>query len=250
MFNIDQILKTLQTDQNVQKTAMTGAAGLAAGMLLSGGKPGKLLGNAVTMGALAAVGGLAYKAWQNHQQNQAGSGPAPREDAFIPAPADTAAQEELGKSLVRAMISAAKADGRIDAEEKEAIFERLKTMPLSAEEKAWVFDELSTPLDINTVVARADTPEHAAEIYAASLVAISADTAAEQAYLEALAGKLRLDPALVAEIHRQAGEKAPQPAPAPVSPWAIPLTRATSDSGSRAISRAAVAPAFPPLKSR
>jgi uncharacterized membrane protein YebE (DUF533 family) len=220
VFNIDQILKTLQTDKNVQRTAMTGAAGLAAGMLLSGGKPGKLLGNAAKVGALAAIGGLAYKAWQNHQQNQANSAPAPREDAFIPAPADATGQEELGKSLVRAMIAAAKADGRIDAEEKEAIFEKLKAMPLSAEEKAWVFDELSTPLDINTVVARADTPEHGAEIYAASLVAISADTAAEQAYLEALAAKLKLDPALVAEIHRQAGEKAPAPATTPPSPWA------------------------------
>ena len=220
MFNIDQILKTLQTDQNVQRSAMSGAAGLAAGMLLSGGKPGKFLGNAVKVGAVAAVGGLAYKAWQNYQQGQANAGPAPTEEAFIPAPADNVGQEELGKTLVRAMIAAAKADGRIDAEEKATIFERLKTMPLSAEEKAWVFDELSTPLDINAVVARADTPEHAAEIYAASLVAISADTAAEQAYLEALAVKLKLDPALVAEIHKGAGEKAPQPAPAPISPFA------------------------------
>lgn len=220
MFNIDQILKTLQTDQNAQRNAMSGAAGLAAGMLLSGGKPGKLLGNAVKAGALAAVGGLAYKAWQNYQQNQAGNGPAPSEDAFIPTITDDAAHEELGKTLVRAMIAAAKADGRIDAEEKEAIFERLKTMSLSAEEKAWVFDELSAPLDINAVVARADTPEHAAEIYAASLVAISADTASEQAYLEALAGKLKLDPALVAEIHKAAGEKAPQPAASPAPSWA------------------------------
>lgn len=220
MFNIDQILKSLQTDQNVQRTAMTGAAGLAVGMLLSGGKPGKLLGNAARVGALAAVGGLAYKAWQNHQQGQANPPPMPAEDAFIPAPADASGQEELGKTLVRAMIAAAKADGRIDAEEKEAIFERLKTMPLSAEEKAWVFDELSTPLDVNAVVARADTPEHAAEIYAASLVAISADTATEQAYLEVLAIKLKMDPALVAEIHRQAEAKAPQPAPNPASPWA------------------------------
>lgn len=222
MFNIDQILKTLQTDKNLQKTAMSGAAGLAAGMLLSGGKPGKLLGNTVKVGAMAAVGGLAYKAWQNYQQNQSGQATPPNdpaEEAFIPAP-DSPAQEELGKTLVRAMISAAKADGRIDAEEKEAIFEKLKTMPLSSEEKAWVFDELSSPLDINAVVARADTPEHAAEIYAASLVAISADTAAEQAYLEALAAKLKLPPALVAEIHRQAGEKVPEPAAAPPSPWA------------------------------
>lgn len=222
MFNIDQIIKAIQTDPNTQRTAMTGAAGLAAGLLLSGGKPTKLLGNAAKLGAVAAVGGLAYKAWQSYQEKQTGAAQAsaPREDAFIPAPGNEAAQEDLGKSLVRAMISAAKADGRIDAEEKDAIFERLKTMPLSAEEKAWVFDELSTPLDINAVVSRADTPEHAAEIYAASLVAITADTPAEQAYLEALAAKLRLDPALVTEIHKAAGEKAPQPAPTPPQPWA------------------------------
>lgn len=219
MFNIDQILKSLQTDPNTQRTAMTGAAGLAAGLLLSGGKPGKLLGNAAKLGAMAAVGGLAYSAWQSYQQKQGASAPPASEGSFIPAP-ETAAHEELGKTLVRAMIAAAKADGRIDAEEKDAIFEKLKSMPLSAEEKAWVFDELSSPLDINAVVARADTPEHAAEIYAASLVAISADTVAEQTYLEALASKLKLDPALVAEIHLQAGEKAPQPAAAPAQPWA------------------------------
>lgn len=221
MFNIDQIIKAIQSDPNTQRTAMTGAAGLAAGLLLSGGKPTKLLGNAAKLGAVAAVGGLAYKAWQNYQNNQTGAAQTPpREDAFIPAQNDVAAQEDLGKSLVRAMIAAAKADGRIDAEEKDAIFERLKAMPLSAEEKAWVFDELSAPLDINAVVARADTPEHGAEIYAASLVAITADTPAEQAYLEALATKLRLDPALVTEIHRTAGEKAPEPAATPPLPYA------------------------------
>ena len=51
MFNIDGIIKALQTDQNVQRTAMTGAAGLAAGMLLSGGGLGKLVGNAAKLGA-------------------------------------------------------------------------------------------------------------------------------------------------------------------------------------------------------
>ena len=220
MFNIDQIVKALQNDPNTQRTAMTGAAGLAAGMLLSGGGLGKLAGNAVKIGAVAAVGGLAYNAWQNYQRNQQGAGAMPGQDAFIPPASDTRGQEELGKSLVRAMIAAAKADGRIDADEKEAIFGKLETMNLSAEEKAWVFDELSTPLDINAVAARADTPEHATEIYAASLVAITADTASERAYLDALASKLKLDPALVAEIHKAAGEHAPEPAPAPVPPFA------------------------------
>lgn len=218
MFNIDQIVKALQTDPDTRRTAMTGAAGLAAGMLLSGGGLGKLAGNAVKIGAVAAVGGLAYNAWQNYQRNQQGAS-SPSQDAFIPAAGDSHGQEELGKSLVRAMIAAAKADGRIDADEKEAIFGKLETMKLSSEEKAWVFDELSAPLDINAVVARADTPEHATEIYAASLVAISADTASERAYLDALAGKLKLAPALVAEIHKAAGEHAPEPAPVPVAPF-------------------------------
>ncbi|QDZ11028.1 tellurite resistance TerB family protein [Devosia ginsengisoli] len=219
MFNIDQIVKALQTDPNAQRTAMTGAAGLAAGMLLSGGGLGKLAGNAVKIGAVAAVGGLAYNAWQNYQKNQQGA-PAASQDAFIPPASDTSAQEELGKSLVRAMIAAAKADGRIDADEKEAIFSKLESMNLSSEEKAWVFDELSSPLDINAVAARASTPELATEIYAASLVAITADTASERAYLDALASKLNLAPALVAEIHKAAGEKAPEPAAPPAAPFA------------------------------
>ena len=214
MFNIDSIMKALTTDQGAQKTALTGAAGLAAGMLMSGGKLGKLAGNVATAGALAAVGGLAYTAWQKYQQGQQSDGttapsPVGGRDAFVPPPQATSEQEELGKTLVRAMIAAAKADGQIDGEEKQRIFGRLETMPLSAEEKAFVFDELSSPLDVNAVVARADTPEHAAEIYAASLVAMRPDTPSERSYLEALAFKLKLAPGLVAEIHREAGVELP-----------------------------------------
>jgi uncharacterized membrane protein YebE (DUF533 family) len=215
MFNIDGIIKALQTDPNTQRTAMTGAAGLAAGMLLSGGGLGKLVGNAAKLGAVAAVGGLAYTAWQQYQKNQQQAGapsdgaPAPSQDAFVPPPQAAYQNEELGKTLVRAMIAAAKADGQIDSEEKERIFKRLEAMPLSSEEKAFVFDELASPLDIEAVVARADTPEHASEIYAASLVAMQPDSAAEQTYLEALAFKLKLPAGLVEEIHRQAGHTPP-----------------------------------------
>ena len=204
MFNLDQILTTLKTDKTAQNTAMSGAAGMAAGFLLGRGGFGDL----AKMGAIAAVGGLSYKAWQNHQARQGLSGQVDH-DRFIP-PAQAGFQhEELSKTLVRAMIAATKADGQIDATEKDAIFKKLETMPLGAEEKAFVFDELSSPLDLNAVVARADSAEHGAEIYAASLVAITADTPAERAYLDALAHKLRLDPGLVAEIHKQAGAQAP-----------------------------------------
>ena len=210
MFNIDQIIRTLQTDKDAQRTAVAGAGGLAAGLLLGrGGFTGL-----AKAGAVAAVGGLAYQAWKNHQANQSAQAQeqqAADRDRFIP-PAQAGYQyEELSKTLVRAMIAATKADGQIDAIEKDAIFRKLETMQLGAEEKAFVFDELSGPLDINAVAARADTAEHAAEIYAASLVAITADTAAERAYLDALAHKLGLDPGLVAEIHKAAGAQPPSP---------------------------------------
>ncbi|HCO56509.1 tellurite resistance TerB family protein [Pelagibacterium nitratireducens] len=201
MFDIDKIVTALKTDPNMQRTAGAGAAGLAAGMLLGGGGIKKI----AKYGALAAIGGLAYNAWQkSRQDNTAPDVETPPEGPFMPAPSDETAQEALGKALVRAMISAAKADGRIDADEKERIFQRLEDMKLSAQEKAFVFDELSTPLDIEAVVRGADTPEHAAEIYAASLVAIEADTATERAYLETLANRLSLPDALVTEIHKAA----------------------------------------------
>jgi uncharacterized membrane protein YebE (DUF533 family) len=219
MFNIDQIIKTLQTDQGAQRQAMTGAAGLAAGMLLSGGGLGKMVGGLAKAGAVAAIGGLAYSAWQNYQKNQQGGGAPVAQDAFIP-PAQAAHQtEELGKSLVRAMIAAAKADGQIDATERDRIFAKLQTMPLSSEEKAFVLDELNGPPNLDAVVSRADTPEHAAEIYAASLVAMVPDTEAEHKWLAALAERLKLPAALVSEIHRTAGAHPPVGAPVASNPY-------------------------------
>lgn len=228
MFDVNKIVNALQNDPNARRTAMAGGGGVAAGFaasMLMGKSGRKMVGKAAKYGAVAALGGLAYHAWQNHQKNKdGGAAPgsaqpasassvpavdaeyeaAPANSAFLPAPTDEAAVDSLGKVLVRAMIAAAKADGKIDADEKAAIFERLGQMDLSAEDKAFVFDELSAPLDINAVVAGADTPEHAAEIYAASLVAIEADTTAEQAYLQMLAARLELEPGLVAEIHKAA----------------------------------------------
>jgi uncharacterized membrane protein YebE (DUF533 family) len=216
VFDIDGILKALQTDPNARRQATTGAvagaAGLAAGMMM--GKSGrKLLGKATQYGALAALGGLAWHAWQRSrtQTTVAGSTeptadyqPAPADKAFLPPPQDEAARDRLGQALVRAMIAAAKADGRIDAEENQRIFARLEALDLDPQSKAFVFDELSAPLNLDAVVAGADTPEHAAEIYAASLVAMDADTPAEKAYLQMLAARLGLEPALVEEMHRAA----------------------------------------------
>lgn len=229
MFDVNKILHALQNDPGAQRTAMAGGGGFAAGLatsMLMGGKGRKMMGKAAKYGAVAALGGLAYHAWQNRNKTggaQAGQGSvpavadqsadyaaAPAASAFLPAPSDEAAQDALGKALVRAMIAAAKSDGKIDSDEKDAVFQRLNAMDLDGEAKAFVFDELSAPLDINAVIEPAKTPEIAAEIYAASLVAIEADTPAERAYLQMLAARLELDPGLVEEIHRTADAETAQ----------------------------------------
>lgn len=193
------------------------AGGAAAGGLVSillGSKGGKkLAGGALKLGGAAVLGGLAYRAWQNYQATKGAQTTVPVEPlkdvtpkvegtVFLPA----AAQErnELSLVLLRAMIAAAKADGHIDAQEQKTIFAKLDELALDTEAKAFVIDELRKPLDIDSVVQGATSPERAVEIYAASVLAIDPDDPAEQAYLAMLASRLKLDPALKASVETEA----------------------------------------------
>jgi uncharacterized membrane protein YebE (DUF533 family) len=188
------------------------AGGLAA--LLLGSKQGrKLGGSALKIGGMALVGALAYRAyqdWQTKQQPAGSTGP------LLPPPADTpfnpsseAEQQSLARALLRAMIAAAKADGHIDQTEQKAIFAKMDELPLDADDKAFVMDELRAPLDVDAVARGARTPEQATEIYAASLLAVDVDHAEERAYLQRLATSLKLDPGLVRHIHATVEESVP-----------------------------------------
>lgn len=201
MFNMNGIVGAL-----LRSSSSPSATKILGAQMFGGTSGARFQGSALRLGALAALGGLAFQAWQRHQQLQADdAGPVVTPtDRFVP-PEGTTEHDDLGKSLVRAMIAAAKADRRIDADEKDRIFAKLETLPLGPAEKAFVFDELDSPLDLGAVVAGADTEEHAVEIYAASLVAIDADTPEERSYLTRLARRLDLEPGLVNEIHRAAG---------------------------------------------
>lgn len=196
-----------------RKSLATGAvAGGLIGLLLSGGKPKKLVKNAVKMGGVALVGGLAYKAYQDWQ---AGKAPAPQTGGTEPPalpkpegtvflPSDTSAAEELSLKLVRAMVAAAKADGHVTSTERRKIAAQLPELGLGAEAEAIISDELDAPLDVGRVAAMAASPEEAAEIYAASLLVVDPEAPAERGYLAMLAARLRLDPGLVQHLHANA----------------------------------------------
>jgi uncharacterized membrane protein YebE (DUF533 family) len=197
------------------------AGGLAA--ILLGSKTGREIGGeALKLGGMAAVGALAYKAYRDWQAGkEAPAEPLARPNVpMLPAPSGTpfnpsseTGQQKLARHLLRAMIAAAKADGHIDAQEQARIFAEMDKLPLAADDKAFVMDELRAKLDIDAVAGAAETPEEAAEIYAASLLAIDVDNAAERGYLAMLAARLELDDALVAHLQQTvaAAGKAVQP---------------------------------------
>lgn len=123
--------------------------------------------------------------------------PAPR----TPPPAPPPPSE--GLLLVRAMVAAAKADGRLDAAERKAILERLEIAGLGAAERDVVLAEFDRPATPEALGKAVKDPLLAARVYAAAAAAAGERCAAEQAFLAALAKALKLDAPAVAAIERQ-----------------------------------------------
>jgi uncharacterized membrane protein YebE (DUF533 family) len=192
-------------DQFVGSGLAGGMAGgaLANVLMTKGGR--KLAGSALQIGGLALLGGLAYKAWQNHQHSKP-VGPEPAAGApladsgFLPAPSDAEGQGQLGLLLLRAMIAAAKADGQINVSETQHIFGEINRTEFSPEQKALLLQEIGRPLNLEALVQAVDTPQHAAEVYAASALVMGEQTAVERAYLAQLAQRLGIEPALAQQL--------------------------------------------------
>jgi uncharacterized membrane protein YebE (DUF533 family) len=197
------------------------AAGGLAGLLIGSKGGRKMAKKAVKIGGMAVLGGLAYKAYRDWQAgrvsqstptSEARESPTQMKDvtpkaegtAFLPAAHSE--RNDLGVKLVQAMIAAAKADGHIDAQEQSRIFSKLDESSFNTEEKAFLMDELRKPLDIDAIVRLANSDEQAVEIYAASYLAIDPDDPAEKAYLAMLGARMKLDPDLVTNIHKEIGE--------------------------------------------
>ena len=104
--------------------------------------------------------------------------------------------------LVRAMISAAKADGRLDQEEQEAILKQLSNP--SPNTLRFLREEFQRPVNIRELVASVPFGMEQ-QVYTMSLIAIDLDTRDEAKYLIELSELLRLPPNVCDEIHRRIG---------------------------------------------
>ena len=235
MFDANKILGQLLSNPAAQGFA----GGVAGGMLTS--KGGRKMGKkALKYGGIAAVGALAYNAYRQHQQSKGLQGDvapappqgqpygqpqaqqqpqsyaqpqaAPQPAAELPAPPagtvfaptpGTAQANETGLLILRSMIAAARADGKLDGDEMNAVLEHADRLELDPESKSQLLQELRSPVDMETLVSGATTEELKAEVYMAALLAIEVDTDAERAYLAMLKARLGLDEDLVQRLHAE-----------------------------------------------
>ena len=136
-------------------------------------------------------------------------GSAPRTNSGYGQSASGYQQAEYGggmnertELIIRAMINAAKADGRIDQSEQDAIIKQLGQP--TREDVEFLKREFAATLDLKEFVWSVPLGMEQ-EIYAISLMAINLDSRAEQRYLQDLAHGLRMPPALCAQIHQRFG---------------------------------------------
>src|SRR5690606_4122711 len=122
---------------------LKGAGGGAALAMLLGNKRVRKVGGKVAVyGGLAALGVIAYKAYGNWQAQQAGA--AQREPQTLdrlPAPQ----VEQHSQAILKALVAAAKADGHVDARERQLIEEELGKLAQDAELQQWLHSELNKP---------------------------------------------------------------------------------------------------------
>jgi uncharacterized membrane protein YebE (DUF533 family) len=199
----------------------TGAGGAAAsgglgglggllGGLLGGGGLGSALGGGsrsrsggTHYAALASLGMMAYKAYQAWQRSQASK--APQE---LPQTADLLAGPQIethSHAVLRALIAAAKADGRIDDAEKHLIGSEIGKHTADPQLQQWLDAEVAKPLDPGEVAQSAEgDPAVAAEMYLASVMLVDDQQDAERSYLDELAAALQIDPDLQVHLEKQA----------------------------------------------
>jgi len=178
-----------------------GGLGALVGSLLGGG--GKSLGGALGGGLMALLGAMAFKALQGSGQS---TGRVPLGLLEPQTEADQQELENRTELVLKAMINAAKADGRIDEGEAHRIVGKMQESGADADDQRYVLEMMRRPMETETLITAAEGhPNLAAEIYAASLMAIEVDTPAEQTYLRKLGSGLGLSPEVTQRIQQMVG---------------------------------------------
>lgn len=204
---------------NLQKSAPGGMGGL-----LGAGALGAVLGNIMSSDvvkgvAMAGAGAMAwnfYRKWAAQNQdgqaqddpNAVGIGQSHAGHEVFPfpqsEPARTAPVDPIGELVIRSMTYAAKADGTIDATERQRMQQVLVNL-LPGQNVDAVIDSISKePLDPKKIASEVSSPEQAEDVFRLSCTAIDVDHFMETSYLDALAKALGISDAKKQELEKEA----------------------------------------------
>lgn len=195
-----------QLTRGSSPASRTGSAGGGLGDLL-----GSLAGGAAGGAAAGSLGGLLGgllngPAQRGAQRSNDASFGEVFNDALSrqdePEVAPTAEQNAVAGLMLRAMIQAAKADGKIDEAEKERLLGQLGD--LDDEDRAFIREQMAAPVDAQAL-AREVPKGLEAQVYMMSLMAIDFDNRTEAEYLDSLAQAMGMDKQMANQIHQHVG---------------------------------------------
>ena len=200
--------------QQPQQSSGGGLAELLGGVLGGGGGSqgganpmAGLLGSLLGGGSGSAGGGIGgllgsvLGGGQSAPQTQSGVAAAPPQRQAAPQQQDEANQ--VAVLMIRAMVNAAKSDGRIDQTEQQNIVSKLGS-EVSQSEIDFLKAEFAAPLDVASF-ARSIPAGLERQVYGLSLTSIELDTQNEAQYLGQLAQGLKMDPQVCNQIHERLG---------------------------------------------
>lgn len=231
--SLKRILGTMLATRMAGRGHRRGGLGTAA---LLGGLGGRRRGMGGKLG-LAAIGYMAYRAYQDHQARGGGrtaggtsggiggmiqdaadrltggrssGGPA----AEVPPGAEQELQEEEQAAaefsedtallLLRAMITAAYSDGALSQEERMRILQEIEQAGADEEDRRIMEREIANPRPLDDLLRQVRDRETAQEFYLASRAAIDSETPQHRAYLSDLRQRLDLSDEEAAEVEELA----------------------------------------------
>ena len=167
----------------------------------TGGTTQTRSGGGMSYAALASLGMAAFQAYQAWQRQQA---TAPQQAIQTVDQLDGPEAEAHSHGVLRALIAAAKADGTIDAQEKQMISAEIGRHTDDPQLQQWLDAEVAKPLNAADFAEYARDPAVASEIYLASVMLVNDQQQEERSYLDELAGQLQIDPDLQLHLEQQA----------------------------------------------
>jgi len=184
-----------------QSGGASGGLGDLLGGILGGGSQSAGAASGSSGGGLADLFGMAMNQFGAAQQGNAESAREATRNS-LPRDIEYGQLEQQAELLIKAMINAAKADGRADSAEQQKIVDRLGDV--SRDELEFVQRELSAPLDVEGFI-RSIPRGMEQQVYAVSLMAIDLDTNKEARYLHQLAQGVGMSADVCNQIHEQLG---------------------------------------------